>query len=285
MKKLLALFFLFILSIGAAFALSRIIPSKTVEPKPKTPILKVALITDSHNNNDLLAKVLSQAKAANVDFVIGLGDYTNTGTMEELGVAKNTFDASGLTYYVTAGDHDLWDSRNRSLESRDQSLEATAGEALDNFRQVFGQTQHVFREKGIQFVIVDNSDIYTGISQKNWEILNSKLETRNSKLTYVFAHKTPYHPQSGHIMGEETSAVAEQAKEFMDLMEKGKVDGFFSGDLHFFAKFNSADGSVRMTTIGAVTREPNPQGPRFGVLTIYEDYSWEVADVEIRSGI
>ena len=37
-----------------------------------------------------------------------------------------------------------------------------------------------------------------------------------------------------------------------------------------------------MTTIGAVASERNFQGPRFGILTVYGDYSWEVENVEIR---
>jgi len=346
------------LAVLAGYAVAKLFPGSilTAESEPKQAILKVALVTDSHNDNDLLAKALAQAKAERVDFVIGMGDFTNTGTLDELAVAKNVFDASGLTYYVTAGDHDLWDSRDKAIKAI-QDIEdievVKAKTALDNFQQVFGQSEQSFGQKGMQFVIVDNSDIYIGIHSSGWIILenalsrkqndvaqntgNSKLEIRNSKnseqtpkLTFVFTHKTPYHPQSAHIMGEQTPVVAEQAKALIKLIEATHpchserseesaqnkilryaqddkrsaqddkrsaqddkrsaqddrkcpaVDGFFSGDLHFFANFNSPGGSVKMTTIGAVTREPNPQGPRFGVLTVFDDYTWEVKDVEIR---
>ena len=239
---------------------------------PKTTILRFALVSDSENENDLLSKALNQAKGAGVNFVIGLGDFSSVGTLDQLKSAKEVFDKSGLTYYITPGDRDLWDSRNRGEE------------AITNFLQVFGHlSQPIYKEEGIQFVIINNSDIYTGISDA--EISNFKFQISNSsqyKLTLVFAHKTPFHPQSAHVMGENSQTVAEQASRLVELMETSSVDGFFSGDLHFFAQFNSPSGNVKMTTIGAVNSARNFQGPRFAVVTVFDDYSWEVEDTEIR---
>ena len=239
------------------------------DQKPKTAILRFALVADSEDENELLKKALSQAKSAGVNFVIGLGDFTSLGTLEQLTSARNVFDQSGLTYYVTAGDRDLWDSRNRGET-------ATA-----NFRQVFSEGSQVIIKEGIQFIILDNSDIYSGI--KDAEISNIKYQISNiDKLTFVFAHKTPFHPQSAHVMGEGNKEVSAQARKLMDLLEQKRVDGFFSGDLHFFARFNSPSQAVKMTTIGAVNSARNFQGPRFAIVTVYSDYSWEVEDVEIR---
>lgn len=255
----------------------------------KKPILRVVLVADSHNENELLARALKQAQGKGINFVIGLGDYTNLGTIEELNAAKAKFDQSELEYFVTAGDRDGWESRNRGVA---------------NFAEVFGKATQVFQRNDVHFVILDNSDIYSGISQEDWGILRKVTEATKepkepkvketsgssgsfgpsvtSKLTFVFAHKTPFHPESSHVMGEDSPQVAKQANQLIKLIEKDDVDGFFSGDLHFFAQFNSPQQSVKITTIGAVARERNFQGPRFSVLTVYEDYSWEVEDVEIR---
>ena len=272
MKKFLLLV-LVLLSVflGYSYAKDRLTKNqgeRTVIP-PKTTILKFALVADSEDDNGLLAKALNEAKSQNVSFVIGLGDLTSIGTVEQLNAAKQVFDESGLTYYLTAGDHDLWDSRNRG------------DEALSNFRQVLGDPSHIIYKEGIQFVILDNSDIYSGI--RDVEISNFKYQISNAhRLTFVFAHKTPFHPQSAHVMGEDSSLVKDQAKRLMSLLEEKKVDGFFCGDLHFFAQFNSPAQAVRMTTIGAVASERNFQGPRFAVVTVYSDYSWQVEDIEIR---
>ena len=126
---------------------------------------------------------------------------------------------------------------------------------------------------------------YGGLASQTGENVKcqiSNVKCMQPKLLFVFSHKTPYHPQSAHIMGEETQNVAAQAKEYLKLLEKSKVDGFFSGDLHFFAQYKSPNNGVRITTIGAVGRDRNFQGPRFAIVKVYSDYSWEVSDVEIR---
>lgn len=282
MKKVLFLALLLVIGICIGYIASRFLPEKVVidETKPKKAILRVALVADSHSDNDLLAEALSQAQGRGVNFVIGLGDYSKVGTVEELKAAKDVFEGSGLRYYVTLGDRDEWASRS------------AGDEATKNFGEVFGQTSHEFELNGVKFVLVDNADIYKGISDDGWQQLEKGVtgiigttglsSTARDTLTFVFAHKTPYHPQSAHVMGEQSQQVKSQADQLIKLIEQKGVDGFFSGDLHFFAKFNSLNGSVKMATIGAVTRAPNPQGPRFGVLTIWEDYSWIVEDIEIR---
>lgn len=306
MKKwLLLLLVIFSVVLGYSFAEKNFFEENkksVVDQTPKKPILRFALISDSHNENDLLAKALDQAKGMGVNFVIGLGDYTNTGTIEELTAAKRVFENSKLEYFVTCGDHDLWDSRDKGKE------------ALTNFNQVFGKSSQIIDRENVLFVIIDNSDIYRGISEEDWEMFSESVGrwvsgsvnqktggsesespnhryTESPKLTFVFAQKTPFHPESKHVMGSENAQVAEQAQQLMQLLEEKKVDGFFSGDLHFFAQFSAKGGStsggkstndVKITTVGAVASERNFQGPRFAIVTVYEDYSWEVEDVEIR---
>lgn len=295
-KVIFFLILLLVLGVGviaASFWIQKLVwDDKTAGQK--AVILRVSLLADSHNDNELLTKALIDARNRGANFVIGLGDYTDIGTISELRFSKSVFEQSGLRYYTLAGDHDLWDGRNQQITEGTGSSKM----ALDNFRSIFGEPSFVHEENKIKFIGIDNSDIYRGISDEHWESVkrevdppqNSSEDQPLARLTFVFAHKTPFHPDSAHIMGEQTPAVAVQAKDFLELMEgksafaeasAGNVDGFFSGDLHFFAKFNSPNGSVKMTTIGAVSAERNFQGPRYGLLTIYEDYSWEVEDIEI----
>jgi len=299
MRKLLLLLFFGLVAVVVLSNLSNLRQERP-SSETKTPLLRVALVADSHNENDLLSKALAQAEGMGVNFVIGLGDFSNTGTIEELTNAKKVFDQSKLEYFTTAGDHDLWDSRNRGEDP------------LTNFREIFGKSTQIIDRENVLFVILDNSDIYRGISEEDWGLLTSHLSNLSSlsnlsqnKLRFVFAQKTPFHPESKHVMGSENEAVARQAKRMLAILEeqgdretedkkgiedigdnegiRGRaVDGFFSGDLHFFAEFKSPAGTVKMTTIGAVASERNFQGPRFGILTVYGDYSWEVENVEIR---
>lgn len=255
------------------------------EAVPKKVILTFALVADSHNDNANLKKALDLAKQRDASFVIGLGDWSDIGTMGELAAAKKVFDESGLRYYVTAGDHDLWDSRSRGEE------------AITNYRAVFGNPSRVLDEKWVKIVLLDNSDIYRGIDSNDWQNLVESLKeterqsSKETKLTFVMAHKAPFHPQSAHVMGSENGQVADQANRLIELIEENKVDGFFSGDLHFFAGFSTTGGSasgghspggVKITTIGAISSERNFQGPRFAQVSVFSDYSWEVEDIEVR---
>lgn len=269
MKKFFLLFLIFVfLPLVYFFGFSKDSTNVPIE-RNRSTILTVGMVADSHTENDFLEKALSDLKSRNVDFVIGLGDYTNLGTAEELNSAKSVFEKSGLSYFVIPGDRDGWESREKGLGNSAQ------------FLQTFGVSgMQTFEKKGVRFVLVDNSDLYKGIGAPDWADISTSL-SKQSNLTLVFAHKTPYHPDSVHIMGEDSAEVAGQAIEFMNLMERSKVDGFFSGDLHFFGRFNSPDGSVRISTIGAVASLRNFQGPRFSILRVYDDFSWEVSDIPI----
>ena len=237
--------------------------------KIKRPILRFAIVSDSQGENDLLKKALRQAQGKGINFVIGLGDWSTVGTQEQLSVAKQVFNESKLEYYMTAGDHDLWDSRNRNEDP------------LTNFSKTFGTASHLIERNGVQIVILDNSDIYKGIPSQSWQLLFEALE-KDTKLRFVMAHKTPFHPDSAHIMGQDAPNVRAQAGNLLVILEEGQVSGFFSADMHFFAQFKTPKQAVKITTIGAVSSQKNFQGPRFGIVTVYDDYSWKAEDIEIR---
>lgn len=239
-----------------------------LDTKEKQEILRFAVISDSENDDENLGKALAGARANNAEFVIGLGDWTKLGEQLDLKRAKGEFDQSGLEYYVTAGDRDLWSGRNDGQD------------AYTYFNFIFGKSTHVVNKGEISLIIVDNADIYRGISDIDWDILNTALSS-NKKLKLVFSHKAPYHPQTTHIMGSEREAVAKQAQDYINLLEEKKVGGFFSGDIHFYAKFNSPNNVFKMNTIGSVNRERNFRGPSFAIIKVYDDYSWDSESVEI----
>ncbi|MBI4037797.1 metallophosphoesterase family protein [Candidatus Curtissbacteria bacterium] len=271
MKKLLLLL-LVILSIAFGYTYAK--DRTSVSPKPallkqKFVLIRFALVADSHSDNELLRRALEQAKGKGINFVVGLGDYTTIGTDEELLAAKLKFRNSKLEYYTIPGDHDLWDSRDKGEDP------------LQNYLDAFGDPNRVIERNGVKIILVDNSDNYKRITPGSWSMATESLQ-KPAKLTFVMTHRTPFHPDSSHVMGELNAQVARQAKELLKLMTKAKVDGFFAGDLHFFGQYKSEDGKLKMTTVGAVTDDKNFQGPRFASVTVYDDYTWEVEDIEIR---
>lgn len=240
----------------------------------RTPLFKFLLVADSHSENNYLNKALNQGKAMDVKFVIGLGDYTEVGTIDEFKKTKAEFDATGIRYFLVPGDHDFWDARDKRKA------------AHENFIQIFGPTYQAFTYNNIRFILLDNADNYLGLGETQINWLNQELErTRQDaevKQIMVFLHEALYHPSSTHIMGMEEPKLKDEALGLAKLLKEQNVKGVFSGDIHYFTKYIDPNG-LPMTTIGAVATQRNPQNPRFGVVNVYDDLTYSVEDLEIRT--
>lgn len=238
-------------------------------------LFRFLLVADIHNNNDNLRKAISQAKSSfsDIKFIIGLGDYTNVGTIDELKKAKNELDLSSLRYFVIAGDHDLWDSRDKKLD------------ADTNFKQVFGPLYQSFTFNNFKFLLLDNSDNYKGISLEQQSWISDQIEkskTEGSLGILVFIHEPLYHPSSDHSMGKVQKELKQQAEGLIFQLKAAGAKKIFSGDIHYFSEYEEPVTKLSMSTIGAVTIERNPQVPRFAIVTVFEDGSTKIQDIEIK---
>lgn len=245
----------------------------SIETK-KQASLKIALIADSHNDSSHLQKALEQAKKLQVDYAVGLGDYTAVGTVKELADAKKIFDQSGVRYFTIPGDHDLWANKSK------------AETGTKNFESVFGKPYHVLNEHGITQIFMNNANFDAGISaeQMNWleQALIEADTTREGKPVFVFLHQPIYHPTSSHIMGRLNEAVEQQRISLLELFKKYQVAEVISGDLHFYGRYTDSSSGLSMTTVGAVTNDRNLQKPRFAMLSVFTDGSYEITDIEIN---
>lgn len=244
-------------------------------PLNKPVSFSFLLVADSHSENNYLQKALQQGKdkAKNLQFVIGLGDYTDVGTLNELKDAKKIFDSAGVRYFVVPGDHDLWDSRDKKKPP------------AQNFESVFGKDYQSFIYKNVKLILFDNADNYLGLSETQMQWLTNELEkaknTDNVSMVFAFAQKPLYHPSSDHIMGSETPQLKDQAKKLITQLKGTGVNEVFAGDIHFFTRYTDPSG-LKMTTTGAVASAKNTQAPRYGIVTVYEDNTYGVEDVEIK---
>ncbi len=241
----------------------------------KNPPLKFkfAITADSHKDMTNLAKALAQAKQNGAKFVIGIGDLSDVGTPEELEQTRNQFDKSGLPVYTVPGDRDFWDSRNKKLNP------------TTNFNQVFGNSYKSFSYENIRVIMIDNADNYNGLDDLQLKWVNDELtrvKETNTKLLFVVADLPLYHPSSDHFMGKVEPKLKDQAYQLISTFKQFGVDEVFSGDTHLYSKYVEPKLGIKMTTVGAVTSERNLQNPRYAMVDIFEDGSYNIEDIEIK---
>lgn len=261
---------------------NKVIPAESLQEEDSSAVdssanlsFRLLLLADSHSDNTNLDKALSQAikQFPDLKFIIGLGDYTEVGTIGELKNAKKELDSSGLRYFLIPGDHDLWDCRNRSL----------APTAC--FEEVFGPPYQSFAFEGFRFILLDNSDNYVGFDSEQLAWIRRELEQvrqEEVKGIFIFVHEPLYHPSSDHFMGRVTKELASQAKNLISQVAEAGVKKVFFGDIHYFSEYEEPGSGLEMVTVGAVGIERNPQAPRFAVVSVFEDGSIEIEDIEIR---
>lgn len=245
------------------------------QPSNSPVNFKFLLVADSHSENDYLQKAISQAKqGSDIKFIIGLGDYSEVGTVKELTDAKAVLDAAGIRYFLLVGDHDMWDSRNRQLDPN------------SDFREVFGPSYQSFNYNGIWFLLLNNADNYNGLGSDQLTWLSDQLDRikndKDSKLSLAFVHTPLYHPSSDHYMGKVEKNLTKEARNLVGDLKAAGIKEVFAGDIHYFTRYADAETGLKMTTVGAVASQRNTQAPRYSIVTVHQDNSYDVDDVEIK---
>lgn len=246
------------------------------EPVSGNFLFRFLVVTDSHNDNESLTRVIAQAKAGYPDlkFIIGLGDYTEVGTIEELKKAKAVFDGSALRYFLIPGDHDLWDCRNRGLVP------------VACFEEVFGSSYQSFTFNNFEILLLNNSDNYKGLGEEQKQWIEAELEKTKEDPprggVLVFLHEPLFHSSSDRMMGKTEVSIKQQAKDLTFQLKEAGVKKVFAGDTHLFSQYSEPVTDLAMVTIGAVSIERNPQPPRFAIVSVMDNGEIGVEDVEIK---
>jgi hypothetical protein len=83
-------------------------------------------------------------------------------------------------------------------------------------------------------------------------------------------------------MGKVTPKLTSQAEHLITSFKRAGVDLVFSADTHFYSKFKEPKNELNMMTVGALTSDRNPQAPRFAMVDILEDGSYNTREVEVQ---
>ncbi len=231
--KRLRIWVLVVLAVAVVWGIWRYRDQKIREEvaRKNEVILTVAIGADVHNDLEVLAGMMK----TEAEMVVIAGDLTNVGGKKELIEVKNVLEASNMDYYVVPGNHDWWN----------QKVNAGVWE------NVFGAKYQSFYKKGIKFILIDNGD-WKGLGQEQWAWLTDEVGECLRLRCVVVAHMPLNHLVSTHVMGEDSPAVAGEAKELLKLLTDNGVNEIFSGHLHYAGSYEI--GGLQTNLVGAMNR-------------------------------
>ena len=242
---------------------------------PKNVSFSFAVVSDVHNNLLGLKQAVKEINLSTVDFVVGLGDYTNVGTEAELTEIKEELKLLTKSLYLLPGDHDLWNGRDKKTEP------------LFYYKRIFGQLPKSISFKDAKLLFINNADLYQGVSEEDLSSLIQELQAPDSAVVIVLSHKAIYHPLTIHRMGyvqeDKVEVVLNQVDLITDNLSRASSRNLYllHGDLHNSSRFTGPTDSITNYTIGALSKGKNFQTPRYAIVEVFEDSSIEVRDVPL----
>lgn len=201
---------------------TRILESFDLNPEYRGDIfdtlteLKFAVFSDIHvtQNNDHLFDLLKQDVASKgIDFFVVAGDLTDNGLEAEYEICRNDFDSIGIPWYVTIGNHDLYQ---------------TSG--WESYKKTFGPSCYSVGMNGLlRIIFLDTSTGTVGKVQFSW--LEEQLQRSNEKYILVVTHYPLYDDLVPSIWRLPSS---EERYKLIHLCRKYNVYAYIGGHLHTF---------------------------------------------------
>jgi hypothetical protein len=229
-----------------------------------TPNRKViALVADSGNDFDSLRKAMTKIQGLDVDYVVHLGDHTDWGDVESLSQSRAILDESGLFWHALPGDHDLAETMG-----------------VENFLNVFGVNYEMLSVPSANIMIFDNSANFTLMDEARFSWFLNQVDGAD----IVLLSQPIYHPTNERVMGifegEESVDVRNQAKIMLSKIRKSEAKAIFGADQHMSSvNVDPEDNSLSHIVVGALASSRNLQTPRFTLLYVYEDGTYEIEEV------
>lgn len=251
-----------------AGAVANISSQPEFQNKAVVPTYRVGVISDSHNQNDLLSSAIESLVEEGVDKIVHLGDLTDWGELDKLAQTKETLDKFEVAYVAIPGDHDLGETRDAS-----------------NFLQIFGVKKGFFELGPYKFIYFDNSLNFTKLTfeEMRW------FEKEVKEGYIVFLSQPLVSKDMTRVMGIIDEAkdleVFSQNEELLNYIRSSDVKVIVAGDLHLSSQYEDpVKPSLWHISAGALLKSEsieklNLQSPRVGMLEIYDDSSWIYKDI------
>ena len=143
--------------------------------------LNIAIISDTHGSYSDASDLIDDINARNFDFVIHLGDLTDTGTTTEFEWARDLLDNLQIPYVALIGNHDF------------------LGTGEETYLKMFGQMDFSFIAANTKFLCVNtNATEYEDQDQvPDLDFIRSEAsnDSNNFSQTVVCMHARPFSDQ------------------------------------------------------------------------------------------
>lgn len=215
----------------------------------------------------VMGRIIDSAKSHGAAFVVNTGDVTTSGTRDELVQYHDYTISSGITFYTVPGNHDVG-----------------KGGTSEVYEEIIGPPYYSFDHAGDHFVIIDNADDKTGISDTQMRWLTEDLAVNAGRpKQFIFAHIPVGSTSlpSGHVTGEGGNAGLESGQAMVSEAAKyPNVEGIFFGHIHAYLAYR-LDGIDAYVTggAGAPLYLPEGQGGYYHYLLV--TVSEEGVEVEV----
>lgn len=207
-----------------------------------------AVIGDTEGIRPVTERMVKNMAKQDIDFVVHLGDLTQTAEIEDINAVLDLFDTLEIPTYYIPGNNDL--VYDEVIERKTRTRYTTL---------VNNNLHYSFLHNNSHFIFLDNSYRRDGFIDEELSWLKSQLEdaqpiveagevaitsgdtTTTSALkkrvasydnTFLFYHRPLDVPGQQLFGDDETAASREQNKQFKDLIADYEITRIFNGHLH-----------------------------------------------------
>jgi Icc protein len=178
---------------------------------------RIALLSDVQEALDRVSDIFDRLNLEpDVRFLLGAGDLTERGSVEELELYQRELQALDVPYFTTLGNHEL-------------------GASPPLYHDYFGRGNFHFDFRGVSFTLLDSASATLDPLVYDW--LDGWLRAAEDRVHIVGMHIPPLDP-----IGVRNGAFASrpEAAKLLSRLAAGHVDLTVYGHIHSFYEFENA---------------------------------------------
>jgi 3',5'-cyclic-AMP phosphodiesterase len=193
---------------------------------------RFALLSDVQEAIDRVQDVYRVINAEpGLDFLLGAGDLTDEGEVDELEEFQRELATLKVPYYTTLGNHEL-------------------AERPPAYQDWFGRANFQFVHRGVYFTLLDSASATIDPLADDW--LDNWLGNARNSLHVVAMHIPPFDPVGTRNAGFASRA---EAAALVGKLAEGGVDLTLYGHIHSYYSFHNAGIPAFISGGGGATPE------------------------------